>query len=303
LGVDIGGSHLSCALIDHTHGSFVSEKRIRKSYNHQADADSIINEWATAINSGLILLPKDSVLKGIAFAIPGPFDYPNGISKMEHKMASLYNKHIPSALQNQLNSNKEIEMRFCNDATCFAMGESIIDQKGVQKKVIAITLGTGFGAAFLDNQIPVVERADVPNGGCLWNLTFKNGIADEYFSTNWFIEAFKNYSKHDSISGVKDLLSRSPEIVKIIFDQFGNNLGTFLSPYIKKFNADLLIIGGNISKAFYQFKDPLTNSFRTQDININIQSSTLLEDAALMGSAQLFNDVHWKAISKVLPKI
>jgi len=171
-----------------------------------------------------------------------------------------------------------------------------------KQRVVVITLGTGFGAAFLDDKIPIVDRANVPPQGCLWHLPFGKSIADDYFSTNWFVTEY-NTRHEDEISGVKELLSKDAEVVQALFEEFANNLGDFLAPHLKKFNAEILIVGGNISKALNHFITPLTTRLNQQNVQLEIAPSILLEEAALIGSAQLFDEIYWEKVSKVLPKL
>ena len=49
---------------------------------------TIFNAWARAVKTTLENIERDR-LAGIGFAMPGPFDYRNGISKMEHKFPRL----------------------------------------------------------------------------------------------------------------------------------------------------------------------------------------------------------------------
>jgi len=87
-----------------------------------------------------------------------------------------------------LDGNQAI--RFMNDASSFAVGEAWIGNAAGYKRSLFITLGTGFGSAFLEKGIPVVERDDIPPMGCLWHLPFRDGISDDYFSTRWIIKQY-----------------------------------------------------------------------------------------------------------------
>ncbi|MEL6718966.1 MAG: ROK family protein [Bacteroidota bacterium] len=302
LGVDIGGSHLSCALVDNQTNELIAKSIARKHYDHTLETNALLSIWATAIEAALAHLPNDATLSGIGFAMPGPFDYTNGISKMEHKLVSLYEKHLPTALNECLKSAKSIDMRFNNDASSFAIGEAFKGLGHTKKRMVVITLGTGFGAAFLEDKLPIVDRSDVPPEGCLWHLPFAEGIADDYFSTRWFVKEYESLTK-EKIAGVKNLLEKDAAVVQAIFARFTDNLSNFLAPHLENFKAEILVIGGNISKALDHFKTPLLANLQQQNINIEIAPSTLLEDAAIIGSAQLFNPQYWSRISKVLPKL
>ncbi|MFN0215070.1 MAG: ROK family protein, partial [Saprospiraceae bacterium] len=190
IGTDIGGTHITCAAVNIQNGALILDSLARATYDHEASAELIFQSWAKALNQTISKI-EDSDLAGIGFAIPGPFDYRNGISKMEHKFKNLYNIHIPSALNPLLTSPRDLPMRFLNDASSFAVGEAWMGEGRGFEKVVVITLGTGFGSAFTDKGVPIVSGESVPKEGCLWHLPFKDSIADDYFSTRWFIGEYQ----------------------------------------------------------------------------------------------------------------
>ena len=112
--------------------------------------------------------------------MPGPFDYVNGISlfKGENgKYENTYGMNVPKMLNDFLALPEQIKCRFINDATAFAIGEDQVGKAKNYKRSLSVTLGTGFGSAFIKNGLPVVEGEEVPEGGCLWHLPFENGLA------------------------------------------------------------------------------------------------------------------------------
>jgi len=302
IGVDIGGSHLTSALINNVTKEIIRESIVRNHYDHTLEMESLLNIWATTIKMSMSRVNYATKFDGIGIAMPGPFEYADGISKIKHKLVCLYNKHLPTELNKALKLPSPLSIRFNNDATCFAVGEAFRGLGNDKNRVVVITLGTGFGAAFLENKIPIVDRFDVPPEGCLWHLPFRKSIADDYFSTGWFIAEYEKMTKK-KITGVKEILSGEPIIAEQIFLKFANNLGDFLAFHLKMFGAEILIVGGNISKALDHFIDPLMIRLQEQNIQLEIAPSTLLEEAALIGSAQLFNEPYWARVSKVLPKI
>ena len=137
-------------------------------------------------------------------------------------------------------------MRFLNDATSFAVGEAWLGHGRGADKVVAVTLGTGFGSAFIDSGVPVVERDDVPGGGCLWHLPYRNGAVDDYFTTRWFIRQFKAISGRE-IGGAKSvavLAGRGDAVALGVFDNYGRDLGEFLAPWLMQFAAEVVRFGG-----------------------------------------------------------
>lgn len=281
----------------------MEETHSRAIYNHEAPADEILQAWAKALNNTLEKM-DESQLTGIGFAIPGPFDYRNGISKMEHKFKNLYGLHIPTALNPLLRTQKDLPMRFLNDATAFAVGEAWLGEGQGFKKVVVITLGTGFGSAFIEAGAPVVAGTTVPKEGCLWHLPFKDGIADDYFSTRWFIGEYKQQAGM-SIVGVKDLMDRTntDPIAKGLFAQFGQNLAECLANPLRTFGAEILIIGGNIAHALPLFGQTFRDGLGKSGVSVKVVLSRHMEHAALIGSARLMDDAFWIKVSEQLPNI
>lgn len=303
IGTDIGGSHITCALIDLDKRCILPESQESKKVDNRASANEILSNWASVINSRIAAVGKESI-QGIGFAMPGPFDYANGIALFENtdKFEKLYGIPVKEELKKLLIT--PAEMRFINDATAFAIGEAWGGKAAGYKKFIAITLGTGFGSAFVENGLPVLEGNQVPDMGCVWHLPYKQGIADDYFSTRWFIKQYAGRTGK-SLNGVKEIGARAltDQVAKDLFTEFGNNLGEFLGPWIKKFGAEALVIGGNQVRGYGLFGEALQSSLAKQQITISIDLSSLLENAALVGSAHLLETSFWEKIQPLLSKM
>lgn len=303
IGVDIGGTHITCAALQIREGHLLEESRARATYSHEASAETILQSWAQALNRSLSLVDTTQ-LAGIGFAIPGPFDYRNGVSRMEHKFKNLFGLHIPTALNPLLQVPKDLTMRFLNDASSFAVGEAWVGEGQGFQKVVAITLGTGFGSAFTDQGVPVVSGASVPKEGCLWHLPFKDSIADDYISTRWFIREYQKLTG-ETVAGVKELIERtgSDYIARDLFVQFGQNLAECLAVPLQNFNSEVLVIGGNIAHALPLFGDTFRAGLEKSGVSIKIVVSKHMENAALIGSARLLDDLFWGKVSAQLPHI
>lgn len=75
--------------------------------------------------------------------------------------------------------------------------------------MVAITLGTGFWSSFISERKAIETGNTVPDGGCLWHLPYKEGIADDYFSTRWFVTNFNE--KSEQITGVRRIAQLARE--------------------------------------------------------------------------------------------
>lgn len=301
IGIDIGGSHISCCLFDLLENKLLKESFITEKVNNIACADEILHVWANTISklSGTI---NTASLAGIGFAMPGPFDYTNGIARFTNevdKYWNLFNIPVNARLADLLHLDKN-QFRFINDASAFAIGEARTGKSRNTSRSLAITLGTGFGSAFIADKLPVVHGNRVPEMGCLWHLPFKNGIGDDYFSTRWICQRYKEMTGIE-LPGVKEIIENSSkDITSDLFKLFGENLGEFISPWLQKFNAEMLVIGGNISGAYPLFGEALKRSFNKKNTIIKVETSELMEHAAIVGSAALFDNNYWQRIKTLL---
>lgn len=299
IGADIGGSHITCQLFDLGQNKPVEKLLVRQTVNCQASKDEIIGAWSKALGK-LIQNVEINDLAGIGFAMPGPFDYENGIAwfKGVQKFDNLYGINIRKEMQQKLHLPNEISIRFFNDAACFAIGESWMGVASGFKRIIALTLGTGFGTTFLKNGIPVAGEEGIPEDGFLYHVPFEKSIADDYFSTRWFINTYFEKSGNQ-VNGVKELAekAKADPLSREIFQVFGENLGRFLVPWVNQFNADCIVLGGNISKSFPLFKNEMKDSLNLNGLNIQILLSALEESAALTGSAKLCDDAYYKQLT------
>jgi glucokinase len=303
IGADIGGSHISCAAVDLSTGKVLKNTFAEREVNNQAQAFEIISVWAGAVSETLSKVKVKSV-RGIGFAMPGPFDYVKGISYIKGvaKYENLYGFNIGDAIFSSLEVSDNFKIRFINDVSAFAVGEATSGKGAGYDRVACITLGTGLGSAFIKSKIPIVDGPEVPKIGCVYHISYRQGIADDYFSTRWFVKNYREATGKE-LKGVKELskLAGSDKVVDGLFDSFGKDLAVFLAPYLNKFKTDVLVIGGNISYAYGHFGRIFEDQLKKEHCTCKVTLSELKEDAALLGSACLFDDYFWESVQHALP--
>lgn len=303
VGTDIGGSHITCAAIDLDSGKILRDTLTECQVDNQAQASVIIDTWSEALSGVLKKVPRENV-KGIGFAMPGPFDYVKGICYIKGvaKYENLYGLNIKDAISRNLDVHDGFLIRFMNDASSFAVGEAWAGSASDFNRSLSITLGTGFGSAFISNHIPIVDGPEVPKSGCIYHLPYKDGIADDYFSTRGLLSRYKKQTGKD-MRGVKELaqLASVDKIVADLFTDFGDNAGFFLAPWLKRFRAEILVIGGNISHAYDLFGNIFEERLKKENCFCKVAISKLKEDAALLGSAYLLDDDFWESVQHALP--
>ena len=283
LGVDIGGSHITAAEVFPENQEINTESKVRMRVDSQGIAESILNTWTAAIST--LLTDSDHSKFRIGIAMPGPFDYVNGISKIRdlHKYDALYGLDIRKELSERLAVRPE-NIIFRNDAEAFLQGELVFNGIQSSRNVIGVTLGTGLGSAkSIKGEVKDVSRAFQKWG---------EGIAEDYISTRWFLKRYEELAGA-KISNVEALVREGTEELKDkIFAEFADNLGRFLNQFAQEEDADFIVIGGNIAKTRAQFIACTKNKITKP--GVQVLQTTLWEDAALIGAACSFmeNKIH-----------
>lgn len=276
-GVDIGGSHITAALVDLEVRSVLPAFSARKHINAQEDAASIIDDWCETI--GLVFEAQPTLPKRVGIAMPGPFDYEKGISfiKDQNKYESLYGLNVKEMMAERLGVSPD-HIRLMNDAGCFLQGEVVGGAARGFKSAIGVTLGTGLGTAIF--QHGMAKDAN------LWCAPFKDSIAEDYISARWLIKKYQIVSG-TTVEHVKELVSLIPSDprIKDIFKEFGHNLAVFLSSFVRDNNPEVVIIGGNIAKSADWFLTQVEEDLLAQSIDIPVRIARLGENAHIMGAA------------------
>ncbi|MDE3184569.1 MAG: ROK family protein [Bacteroidota bacterium] len=316
LGIDVGGSHISSALVKSSDGQIMEESFCRQRINSQANCfQTILDGWLSCISVSLGKL-DGYVLEGIGIAMPGPFDYQNGISQIKgvNKYEALFGINIAEALRSRLGLEEEIPIYFENDAACFGFGACSNGIASGFKRVVAITLGTGLGSCFVaENQL--LKSADgVPQDGCLYNIPFKDGVAEDYISSRWLVETYAAITGK-RISDVKEIaqkasINKEPEAIKL-FLMLADNMAELLSPWLLSFKADCLVIGGSIAQSSSLFLPTLIQLLQEKsNITIPLKISDKMELSAIAGAAGLLKimeadrtpEIPWrKSLQELMP--
>ncbi|MFP9097972.1 ROK family protein [Flavobacterium sp. RHBU_24] len=297
IGVDIGGSHITSGMFEHSNKKIIPDSLAYSKVNAHAPKDEILDAWSDVISKSI---SKKNVLEiqGIGIAMPGPFDYYNGISKMQNvdKLDALFGVNVRNELAARLAIDSS-KIRFINDATAFSVAETQIGKASLYSRAVAITLGTGFGSSFVVDGQPVLSGELLPKGGFLYNQLYNNQFADDVFSTRGILNYYTALSSK-SVQNVQVLCSliNDDPYVQPVFDWLGKELGKFLLPYLKKFNAEVLVIGGNISKAYSFFGPSVSKALP----DIEIYVSNFGEEAAIIGSALLLDDAYYQELLPTL---
>ncbi|PWK21649.1 glucokinase [Arcicella aurantiaca] len=277
IGVDIGGSHITAAVVDVKNGLLISETSVRKHVNSHAPAEDILSIWANTMQEVANKAQMSNYQLGIA--MPGPFDYELGICLMKNvnKYEFLYGINIKKVLAERLKISSE-NIFFRNDSEAFLEGEMLFGVGKGFENGMGITLGTGLGTSIFTDGIATDMGLGITH-------PLHKGVAEDFISTRWFINRYFELT-HKKVEGVKQLVNIYDEQheVRQIFDEFAQNIALFMQEFVGKFQPDIIVFGGNIAEASPLFFPTIEQKLSNISPKIRLKKSVLNENAALMGA-------------------
>lgn len=290
IAMDVGGSHITTAVIDLSEMKVFEDSFFKVSFDSNLPSKEVMDYWENAIRT---LWEKSAIekLAGIALAVPGPFDYTDGTCwiKDQDKYEHFYGLNIKELLRERFDFDLDFPIVFENDANSFGKGEVYKDIENLPKNVMAITLGTGLGACFIENGKIVSTGNNVPQEGEIWNLPYKNGMAEDAVSLRGLLANYYNLSGIQLNNGLElyHLAIEGDEKAILAFHKFGEELAEVVLPWLKSFNAHMLVIGGKVANAGDLFLNILREKAKNEGIEIELVLSTDNETTALLGAASL----------------
>ncbi len=281
VGVDVGGSHITAGLIDLANKSYITNTEVRKRVNSHAPAEEIIGIWAETIAE---VNPNGEYCVGIA--MPGPFDYENGISLIKgfNKYEELYQLNIRELLAEKLNIKGDM-IRFRNDAEAFLEGEVFCGVAKGYTNVIGITLGTGLGSSISKEGVTIDAELSV--------TPYKGEIIEEFVSTRGIVRTYFNLTgkRVENVKLLEQIID-TDESAREAFKIFATDLTWFLHQFIQKTHPDFLVIGGNIANGWDLFMNQvIADLSKLVEKMPRIEKSSMGEFSALIGGACCFKSL------------
>lgn len=284
--LDIGGSHVTAARVDLSTWTTVQGTRHRQVLDAHGTATDIIARLAAAART---LAPFDQQ-DVLCVAIPGPFDHTTGFAYFQDvgKFDALYGIDLRQALTREL-GGAPLGISFVHDATAFAVGEWLSGAARGQRKVAAITLGTGIGSAFLDDGHPTTDGPSVPLEGRVDLLRLDGTPLEDHISTRAITRAY------GGVSGVKQVTDAARQednkAIDVINTAFAA-LARALAPWLKSFGAETLVVGGSMVGSWDVIKRPLReglNTYGSREVNLCVSANP--ESSVEAGAAWLCSSV------------
>lgn len=276
--LEIGGTHVTAALVDPA-GWTIAGAAIRADVDAHAAADDLLDGFAGPASA--LSAPSGAIW---AVAMPDPFDYRLGIGRFHGvgKFESLDGVNVRAELRRRLSAEPG-GIVFCNDADAFTVGEWVSGAACGTRRVVGLTLGTGVGSGWVDGG-RVVDPG-VPPGGRAHRLRIDGAGLEDVISRRALRRAYREASG-DGAADVREIAERARDgdpVASRVLARAVRALGRALAGPIRDFGADLIVVGGSMSRSW----DLLGPWFAegAGDGAPPVRVASCADDAALIGAA------------------
>lgn len=259
IALDVGGTNVTSGLIN-SEGKVENSSYTEVSINSKGSREEILTTLSKVIEEQAEKTTQE-LLQGVGIGMPGPFNYERGVSKMEHKFASIYNLVLGDKLRERSGVDTGKTLKFIPDSGAFLLGEQ---WKGLAKEyetIIGITIGTGLGSAFMKEGKLVTEGDGVPPCAWIGGLPYKRGRVENYVAKKGIRDRYQSLSPGAQHPEVREIARRAffkkDDGAKRAFHKSGKILREVLLPIVKKFRPQCIVIGGKIARSFELFSEPL----------------------------------------------
>lgn len=245
--LEIGGTHVSAALVDPTAWRVRSATRL--DLDSDASADVVL---ARVLHAAARVSAAPGAWWGVA--IPDPFDYPRGIGLFEGvaKFAALRGVDVGTALRQRI-SPRPGGVAFLNDADAFLLGEWVGGAAYGAARCVGITLGTGVGSAWLVDGF--IADPGYPPDGRIHRLDVSGRPLEDAVSRRAIRRSFEAAGGDPSLDvrEIAALARAGDRAARRVLDTAFVTLGRVVGSCLSGFRPDVLVIGGSMAASWDVF--------------------------------------------------
>lgn len=281
--LEVGGTHVTAAWVSPV--DWQTSQVYRTELRAEGTAAELLDGLVAAAAT---LGAEEGSTWGLA--MPGPFDYARGVAHYAGvgKFEGLNGVDVRSELHQAL-PRQPGSITFINDASAFLIGEWLIGAARGATRCAAVTLGTGVGSAFLDKGTVVDSGQSVPPDAEVHLLSHQGLPLEDWVSRRAIRRAYAAAAGRPDDLDVKEIAQRARDGDRAGLDAFGTAftvLGEVLGPWLERFGADMLVIGGSVSRSWDLIEVPLRRGLsRHSACRFEIGLAEHPEVAPLVGAA------------------
>ena len=290
IAIDIGGTTIKSSVVDNRTNTVLAPVRYRPTRDNE-DRRVILDALCAAVRE----TTNDSTAfcwnpEFVAVAVPGPFDYGRGASLMDHKFVAIRGESLIPYIRNAVTGDGNLRIGFFHDLHAFLWGEHLVGNVQGAVDIIAVSIGTGLGCAYMRNGMLQVSAG---LGPCLqlYRRPIPDGVLEDVVSHRGIVNAYGSGvdGRPVDVKGIAERARSGDRNACDTFIRMGKVLGDLLSQVAVERQLQHIVFGGQISRAFDLFGEEVgARVYRTKPA-VTVSVSRNPDASALIGASALLS--------------
>lgn len=313
LGIDLGGTKILAAVVDHEGRIIGTAKRKTRS---ERGVDEVIERIARTARDAVADAHLElTQIRAVGIGAPGVADYSAGVVEFAPNLTDWVNVALGPRLQNLLDIPVFVE----NDVNAGTYGEATVGAARGYRSVVGIFPGTGIGGGIILNggllrgahnaggevghMVVMIDGPQCGCGrrGCIEALASRTAIERDILGEirgerESIITSMVDFDAEEKItSGVlKAALDAKDPLVHDILGRAAYHLGVFTAGLINALDPECVVYGGGLIEACGDFLLPIIRSttyrFLIRPVEpeqLPVVEAALGDNAVLLGAAML----------------
>lgn len=219
-------------------------------------SDAAAEDISKAFREAVLLQMERAQAEGftidsVCAALPGPFNYKEGIFMMKHKFAAVYGMSFREILGDVITD--DIRLAFVHDVNGALLGALTRDESLRKGNVALSTFGTGLGFAYsVDGQVKESPTGSPARN--IWNLPYLDGILEDFVSRRAIL---RFYAENGGVlaegEDVKEIAQRARKGDAAAIEAFasaGRHYAAGARAIIDELGIRQVLFAGQIAKSF-----------------------------------------------------
>ena len=274
VGVYLDGKNLFAGKV--TNG--VIEKSINIKVDNNSSEETLINEVISSIAEVI-----DDKVSGIGVGAPSLVNVEKGIVYQVRQIPSWKEVHIKDILENRF----KVQVYVNNDANCLAAGEKYFGvAKGYENIVgVILDIGVGTGIVFKNHLYSGTNCGAGEFGAIPYkDYDYEYYCGEKIFENKYGLSSDTLYSR----------AVKNDKIALALYEQYGHHLGNLIKTIMYAVDPEIVVLGGNIAKAFPYFEKEMHKSIATFSYKHSLKNFKVVasenKHIAILGAVALFYD-------------
>ncbi len=309
IAIDLGGTNTRVAAVD---GNGEIIHRISRPSRAQEGKDEVVQSLLFATEE-VLQIGKEN-FRGIGIGVAGAIDLRTGTITQSPNFPGWDHVPLKEIIEDTMAAHLPVFLE--NDANAAALGERWKGAGAGSNDMVCLTIGTGIGGGVIVNGIllhgadgmaselghitvdPQGPPCKCGNSGCLEALCSGTAVQRSALKAlragqdSALAHMGKKHRQGITAKMIASAAHAGDSLSRIIYEEMGRYLGIGIATLVNIFNPEIVVIGGQVSKAWDLFIPAVRKEIQRRALHVPAQRAALVparqgDDAGLIGAAYL----------------